>query len=240
MLTIFLRTIILYIAVVGLLRAMGKREIGQMQPYELVVTLMIADFAAAPLDNVSTPLLNGIMPVIALVLANSVMSLLIFKCQGFKRFFTGRPALIVRNGRIDRRELERQALTVSDLMVQVRLAGCHNVFEVGVAILEPSGQMSIFPISGKRPPNADEVGVATGYETVPLTLIVDGKLQSQNMGTSVVNERWVRAQLKKIGAAAGDVLLMSIDSSGMLQAQLRDESAPLIFRKALEQSEVSW
>lgn len=240
MFTQLIRSSILYILVVLLLRAMGKRQIGQMQPYELVITLMIADFAASPLDSVDLPLINGILPIIALVLINCVLTICTFKSQRLKNLVVGKPSIVVRNGRIDQTALTRQALTVSDLLEQIRLAGFPDISSVGVAILETSGQMSVFPVSQARSLTPGDMGLRTGYETAPLTLIVDGKIQGDNLVHGTLNDIWLAKLLKQLELRADDVLLMTLSAAGVLFAQLKIPDKPLIYRKAIDASQVCW
>jgi uncharacterized membrane protein YcaP (DUF421 family) len=240
MLTLFFRSIIIFVLVVVMMRTMGKREMGQLQPFELVISLMIADFAASPLSDISTPLVTGLMPIIALVLINNIFNVIILKSQKLRRLIGGKPVVLVRNGRIDLAQLDKNALPVADLLEQIRLAGYPDITEVGAAIFEPSGQMSVFPISQKRPATTQELGIQTAYETVPLTLIIDGEIQTENLRHGKLSDVWLAAQLQQLELAAGQILLMSLSSQGVLHVQLRKGDAPMIFKKLDSAQEAIW
>lgn len=240
MLTLFFRSIILFVIVVVMMRTMGKREIGQLQPFEMVIALMIADFAASPLENVSIPLIVGLIPIMALVLCSNIFSIMIFKSQKLRRLISGKPVILVRNGRIDEKELIKNALTISDLLEQIRLAGYPDIAQVGCAVYETSGQLSVFPISQTRPVTAGEMGIKTGYETVPLTLIVDGAIQKGNLIHGVLSEDLIRDTLRRLKLEEKDILLMSLTVAGVLQIQLRKSDAPLIFCPAKHFEGVKW
>lgn len=240
MLTAFIRAAIIYLIVIVVFRAMGKRQVGQIQPYELILVIMVADFASSPLEGSGTPLINGILPIFALVLINSIITIITYKSQKLKSIINGKPTVLVHNGKIDVNEMKKQAFSVSDLLEELRLGGFSDITSVGCAILESSGKLSIFPISQKRPISPKDVNIKTAYETVDLTLIVDGKVQRNNLSFGKVSESWLMGLLKDFGAKPDEILLLTLTSSGVAHMQKKDASEPITQKKVLSPSEVAW
>lgn len=143
MLVLVIRTLILYLVVVLSLRIMGKRQIGEMQPSELVVAIMISDLASVPMQSIDIPLMAGVIPVLALLVGEVTMSYISLKSKRARRYITGEPSVVITNGHIIERELERLRFNLNDLMEQLRLSGCPNPCDIQVAVLETNGQLSI-------------------------------------------------------------------------------------------------
>ena len=150
MLTIFTRSVLLYIASVLAMRAMGKREVGQLQPFELVVVIMIAELAATPMGGVGIPLLYGILPMVALVVCHGIITALCMRCQWFRTWLSGQPTVLMRNGVICEKQMRKTAMDLNDLMEAIRTAGILDPAEVGTVVLEPGGQVNVFPKADYR------------------------------------------------------------------------------------------
>lgn len=239
MLTMFLRALLLYLMIILLMRLMGKRQIGQLQPYELVFTVLIADLAASPMGDVGVPLLYGVMPIAALMLCYAVISLLTLKSEKAHLLLTGRPSILVRSGVIAQDEMRRQGLSISELMEQMRLHGIENVHQVGCAVLETSGQISFFPTSQSRPVTPKDLQLRTGYESLPLHLIQDGKLQLESLTGANLTQKWLCRQLHRFNAAIEDVYFCALDTEGVLCVQKKQENR-VRFAQALKPEEVNW
>ncbi|MDR2515627.1 MAG: DUF421 domain-containing protein [Christensenellaceae bacterium] len=235
----FLRAMILYVAVMAVIRVMGKRQAGQLQPYELVFALVIANIVAAPMADVGVPLVYSIMPVGALMLCYALFSILSLKSQRIRAVITGRPTILVRNGVIDETAMKRQSFSLTELMERVRESGMVNLHEVGCAILEVNGQVSVFAVSQKRTVTPEDLGIATGYEGLPLNLVLDGVVQVQSLKLAGLNEAWLNEKLKKMGAEPKDLYFCALDTSGLLSLQRRGEGR-LLLLEALEASKVRW
>lgn len=145
MLMVFVRATVMYLVVMLTMRLMGKRMIGQMQPFELAVAMLIADLAAAPLNDLGIPLLYGLVPMLALLLSHSVMTLLCCKFPAVRQLISGKPAVMIKDGAIDYSEMVKQCYSINDLMEALRVAGQLDISQVGTAILETNGQLSAFP-----------------------------------------------------------------------------------------------
>ena len=238
MLTVFIRSVLLVCLAVCALRLMGKRQVGQLQPFELVIAIMIADLAATPMESLDTPLWRGIVPMAALVMLHQIFSLLSLKSQKMRRFFSGSPTVIIRNGQIDYQALEKLCFNLNDLLEELRTGGVLSPTEVGTAIMETSGKLSVFPTSQKRPVTPEDM--KTGNEGIPLTLILDGQLEQNNLPLLGKDEDWLRQQLGSMGfSEIRQVLLCYIDTDGVMSVHgFRGE--PPERRRVLSSGEVRW
>ena len=239
MLTMYIRALILYVVVIFLMRLMGKRQIGQLQPYELVFNMIIADLAATPMSDVGIPLLYGVMPIAATVLVYAVISLLTLKSEKARLILTGRPTILVRNGVIQQQEMKRQGFTITELMEQVREHGIENLHEVGCAVLEISGQVNVFPIAKKRPVTPDDLHLRVKYENLPLHLIQDGCLQKDSLCSAHLTESWLTQQLRRFNCTIPDAYYCALDTEGVMCLQKKKETR-VQFLQALRPEEVTW
>ena len=239
MLTMFLRAAILYVFVIAVVRGMGKRQIGEMQPYELAITILIADLASAPMGSPSIPLLHGVLPIAALLVLQSLLTLATLKSDKLRSWINGKPSILVRDGVIDEKELRRQALSLSELLEEARIAGVSSLSQIGFAVLEVSGDLSVYPLSQNRPVTPADMGISTEYEGMTLALVLDGSIQAGNLKTGCLSEEWLLRQLSKIKMDAREVLVCTLDTSGMLYAQKKGSGA-VTKRQALNPKEVRW
>lgn len=239
MLTMFVRALLLYVLVILLMRLMGKRQIGQLQPFELVFTVIIADLAASPMSDVGVPLLYGVLPIAALMLCYAVFSLLTLKCEKARELLSGRPTVLVHNGIINQEEMRRQGLSISELMEQVREGGLENLHDVGCAVLEISGRINVFPLSQQRAVTPEDLGLETRYEGLPLHLIMDGKPQRDSLASAQLSEKWLSAQLKRFDGTIQDTYLCSLDTDGVLCVQKKEEKR-VHFAQVLRPEQVKW
>lgn len=223
MLILPVRTLILYLLVVLIVRIMGKHQIGQLQPFELVITIMISELAAVPMQDTDIPLISGIIPILTLLFIQVTLSLLSLKSETARRIICGGPSILIENGRIMERELTMLRYNINDLLEQLRLKNLPNIADVEYAILETSGKLSIIPKSQKRPLNPEDLKIETSYEGLPATLVVDGILKRSNLALVKKDEDWLREELQKFGINSWkDVLLASLDTTGKLFFQLKE------------------
>lgn len=222
MVNIFFRAFIIYIFVVAVMRLSGKVEVGQMTPAELVFSLLIADLAATPLADDSIPLLHGLMPILALLVGQMLLSVLTLKSRAMRSLLVGRPSVVVRHGKIDEMELARQRLCVDDLLEQIRIAGYSDLTQVETAIFEPSGDLSVFPKKSAAPPGAQELGLSPKETGLAVTIVADGCLSPESLQKSGHDERWLQKILSQNGVSAPqDVLVLSVDEAGTVFFQKR-------------------
>ena len=226
MLTIFFRGIILYAVSVFAVRLMGKRQIGQLQPYELVAAILIADVAAGPISGADIPLMYGVVPIFALVMMHSLMGVIGMKSPGFRRFINGSARVLVQDGAIQYEELKRVCLTVSDLLEIVRANGIMNLSEAGTVVLETNGAISVFPLSPQRPLTPENLGLSVPPATLPHILITDGQYRQDEIARAGLTRPQLDAFLQRQGVSPQDrVLLCLLDGNGQAFLQVCGEDA---------------
>jgi len=241
MVTGFLRTVILFLVTTVALRLMGKRQLAQLQPYEVVITLMISDLATQPMGDVEIPLLGGVVAILTLLLMHCLLTSLAFSSMRLRRLICGRPSVLVRDGKICEKELQRLCFDLSDLLEGIRSQGVIGLHETGSVVLETNGALSVFPSSDNRPATRREQGLPRVYDGIPLTLILDGKMQSRAMRIAGLDEGWLRRILQAQGVARdADVLLAALDTQGKLLVQEKGEDGRLITVDAVPPEKVRW
>ncbi|MBQ3574502.1 MAG: DUF421 domain-containing protein [Clostridia bacterium] len=238
MFTLFLRAVFLYGLMILTMRLLGKRQLGEFEPYELALTILLADIISSPIGSVSTPLLYGILPVAAVIFVHGVISVACVKSDKIRSIISGRPTLVISRGEIKLKELDRLCLSISDLLEGLRSAGFMDPNEVGTAVVEANGKISAFAASGKRPPYKEEMDMACDYEGLPMVLIVNGRVQADNLDIIGRDEKWLRGVLSAKGVKAGEISLCMIDTSGRMTVQPKG-AKPMFFR-AMEAGEVKW
>jgi uncharacterized membrane protein YcaP (DUF421 family) len=209
------RTIILYLIIVLVLRIMGKRQIGQLQPFELVIILMISELAVIPSQDTGIPLFAGLFPVLVLLLLGLSISQISLKNEKARAVICGTPTILIDKGKILEDELGKLRYTISDLLEQLRVKNIPDIADVEYAILETDGQLSVIPKSGKRPVTPDDLKLKIPTEKIPYTLIMDGVLQSQNFSKAEISQNWLKKQLKKANINdPKEVLIATVDAQG--------------------------
>jgi len=241
MLTVFTRTLILYALSVLAIRLMGKRQVGQLQPYEFVLALMIAELAAAPMEDIGTPLLYGIVPILGMMILHGLAALLSAKSMFFRRMLSGGPSVIIRKGVIQYHEMKRLCYTISDLLEELRSQGYLNIADIHTAIMETNGKLSIFPYAQKRPATPEDLHLSPPEEGIPMTLVVDGRIQKDHLQRCGLDDAWLKKQLKRAGTPdEKDILLASLDTQGKLFIQQKAENSPPSQIQALDAKAVKW
>jgi len=225
MLLVIIRTLILYAATVLLLRVMGKRQIGQLQPYELVVIIMISELAAIPMQNTGIPLVSGLIPIFILVAAQVALSLISLYSEKARGAICGKPSIVIANSRIVEEELKRLRYNLNDLLEQLRLKDVPDISEVEYAILETSGQLSVILKSEKRPLMPQDLNISPDYEDLPTTLIIDGRVIDENLTRIGRDINWLQKELKSLKVTSTrDVFFASLDAHGQLYYQLKSSA----------------
>lgn len=225
MLIIFVRTIILYILIIIVLRLMGKRQIGQLQPSELVVALIIADLAAVPMAEVGIPLINGIVPIITLFILEELLSFLSMKSETARGIISGKPSIVIERGIIMEDELSKLRYNLNDLLEQLRLNNYPNVKDIDFAILETSGQLSIIPKPECSPVTKKDMKVSTTVQHIPVTAIIDGRTISDNLHRIGLSNDWLIKELKKQKIdSSKKVFFAYLDPDRKLVCQLKGSS----------------
>jgi Predicted membrane protein len=226
MIIVVIRTLILYTLVIVALRLMGKREIGQLQPFELVVILMISDLAAVPSENVGIPLLSGIIPILVLLSASLTLAWISLKSQKARDIICGKPSILIERGKIIEEEMKNNCYNLTDLLEELRLKNIPNIADVEFAILENNGQLSVIPKALKRPTTPEDFYMTPKYEGLPHTLIMDGKLNRKALENSNKTLDWLNNELEKQDTKIEDVFFASLDSSDKLYVQTKQSKRP--------------
>ena len=206
----FLRTIILYLLIIAGVRLMGKRQVGELEPSELVLALIIADLAAVPMQDFGIPLLSGIIPILTLLCITMILSVLTMKSVKFRAIICGRPSIIVENGKIHQREMKKNRFTVDELTEELRMKGITDLSTVKYAILETNGMISVLPYANQLPVTAEQMNVTPDDVGLPIVIINDGRVLDHNLKTRGLDENWLKKRLEehKIKSAK-DVFLLT-------------------------------
>ena len=229
MFIIFLRVLIIYIVVLIFLRLMGKRQLGEMQPYEVVITLIIADLATLPMSDSNIPLLNGILPLAILVLIHYIITFLTRKSVKIRRLLSGRPVIVVSPNGIEYKAIQELNMNIDDLIEMMRQLNYYSFDQVLYAIIETNGKMSIIPSSSSAPATASDVGKGQDETSLPSVVIADGKIIKDELKKSKIDNKKLSSILKHLKITKQDeVIIMSIDESGKMYYQLKGQPYKLI------------
>ncbi len=181
MVLVLIRTVILYFLVLLTFRVMGKSELSEMSPFQLVIVFMIAELAAIPIESTSSSLLNGIAAIFALMFLQTLLSTIAIKCEWFKNFINGRPSILIEKGEINQKELRNLRITLNDLQEQLRIKDIYSFADVEFAIMESNGELSVIPKAGKRNVTISDMGIKENEIYLPLVIISDGTLYDGNL-----------------------------------------------------------
>ena len=223
MFTGLVRTVILYILIIAGVRLMGKRQVGELEPSELVLSLIIADLASVPMQDYGIPLLSGVVPILTLLALTMMLSVLTMKSVRFRALMCGRPSIVVRNGVLDQKEMTRNRLTVDELLEELRGQGYHDLTAVQYAILETNGRLSVLPRAGQRPPTAQEMGVRAKESGLPWVVVSDGRLLERNLTALGRDRAWLKQELGRRGMrGVEEVFLLLADETGQVYLAPRE------------------
>ena len=212
MLIVFLRSIVLYIIVLIVMRLMGKREIGQLQPFELAIAIMIADLAAVPMAETGIPISNGIIPILGLLVMHLIISFLNLKSMKIREILCGKPAILIYRGKIDEKVQER-----------LRSSNVVNLGDVEYAILETSGQVTVIQKPDKRTTTPKDFNITPEYEGIPYDLVVDGKVMYKNLKTIGKDYNWLKKQVNKFNMEPEEALIVTFDGGSQMFCQKKLE-----------------
>ena len=222
MLINFFRAIILYIIVLIVMRLMGKREIGQLQPFELVISIMIADLASTPMTDVGTPITNGIIPILGLLVIHLVISVINMKSIRGREIICGRPTILIYRGKIDEKALKKERFTINELEERIRGSNVYSLGDVEYAILETSGQVTVIQKPEKRTTTPQDFNITPEYEGIPYDLVVDGRVMEDNLKAIGKDLNWLNQQLKKFKMRPDEALIVTLDGKGEFFCQKKE------------------
>ncbi|MBA5851372.1 DUF421 domain-containing protein [Clostridium sp. cel8] len=222
MFIVIFRTIILYTVVIISMRLMGKKQIGEMEPFELVIAIMISELASLPMQDTRISILRGIIPIITLLFLQSTIAFLQLKSEKMRLLFSGSPTILINKGVLNLKELRREKFNLNDLLEELRLQGYYNISDIEYAVLETSGKISVIPKTNLSPVTKEDMKVTSPQDRLPITLILDGKLNLKNLKIINKDKSWLNNKLKKDNIdSVEDVLIAMIDSKGKLFYQCK-------------------
>lgn len=233
MLTIIIRSIIIYLIVLLVFRLMGKRQLGQMQPFELVLTLIIADLATIPMAEVSVPVLHGVVPLLTLVVLHFILTLISRSSHFFSKIISGKPVIIVNPKGIDYKAMKKLNLSTDDIFEALRGAGYFNISQVQYAIMETNGKVSVMPKAEYAPLTNGDLKTNTNESFLPIVLVSEGKMIKENIELANISQGEIEDIINKNskGASVKDVLLLTLDRMGEGYLQLKKGEGKTITAK---------
>ncbi len=211
MITTIIRTIILYVFVTFAIRVMGKRQIGDMQPNELVITLLISEIVAIPLQDISQPILSGVVAIFMLIVLEIVMSCLSLKSVKIRKFMSGNSVVIINNGIVDQNAMKNVRMTVLDLVEQLRGQNVFDISTVAFAVLEINGNLSVLLKSGDQPATVKDMGIKKEKAALALPVISDGKILGDSLKALNITTDALNKKLRANQTTASEVFLMTLD-----------------------------
>lgn len=222
---VLIRTIILYFIVLLTFRIMGKSELSEMSPFQLVIVFMIAELAAIPIESTSSSLFNGVAAIIALMFLQTLISTIAIKCERFKNFINGRPSILIEKGVINQKELRDLRITLNDLQEQLRIKDIYSFADVEFAIMESNGELSVIPKKNKQNVTLSDLGIEEGELHLPLVVISDGIVYERNLLKLNLRDSFLQDKLNECGLKSyKDVFLAFTDDRKRLHIYISDEN----------------
>lgn len=218
-----IRTLIIYTAIIVSFRIMGKRQIGELEPAELVVAVLISDLAAHPLQDIGTPLLYGLIPVLTLLCCEVLISAGVVKSIKFRSFICGKPSFVISRGRINQKEMKKNRFTLDELAEQLRKKDISDISTVKYAILETDGSLSTLLHTDRLPLTPKQMNVQTEDAGYPVIVINNGRVLENNLKTMGLNDIWLKNQLKNRRVdSVEDIYLMTVDENGRIYYTVKE------------------
>ncbi|MBQ9375909.1 MAG: DUF421 domain-containing protein [Ruminococcus sp.] len=211
MLIVFFRAIILYIIIIFSIRLMGKRQLGELQPSELVVTILMSNIATLPIEDINIPMLMGVIPIFTLVCLDVGLSYLTMKSRRFRKVVSGSPKIIITNGKIDQKQMKKLRFTIDDLMESLRSEQVFDIAEVQLAVVETTGKITVYQKPEKQPCNCEDMGITKPATNPPQLIVDDGEIVENALSYLSLDKKWLESALKKEKCKLDDVFLMTAD-----------------------------
>lgn len=220
-----IRTIILYLLIILGIRLLGKRQIGELEPSELVLSLIIADLAAVPMQDFGIPLLMGLIPILTLLCLSAILSGLTVRSIRFRALLCSRPSIVVRDGKVLSKELNKNRFTVDELMEELRMAGITDLSSVKYAVLETTGRISVLPYVQDQPVTPRAMGLKPREGGLPITIISDGRVLRRNLRARNLSQSWLDQELASRGMKSPrEVFLLTVDEGGKVYFSPKEDT----------------
>ena len=223
MLLPFFRTVLLYAVMILVIRILGKRQIGQMEPSEFVVTMMVANLATIPMENPEIPLPSGLVPIATILGAELLMTQLNLKSSRLRKILCGKPVILIENGNILQNNLRKSRITLDELTGHLREKDVLDIRAVQYAILETNGNLSVFPYPKEKPASARDAGIPARKQYLPVTIISDGRLLSDNLAVAKKDVAWVQKVLRAQDCSLQDTWLLTVDGGDRVVFYRRED-----------------
>lgn len=224
MLVGLIRSFILYLILIIVIRLMGKRQLGQMEASEFVVTMLVADLAAVPMQDLGIPLLSGLIPILTVLFMELILSTLSYHSITVRTLFCGRPVILMENGKIIQENLKKTRINPDELTELLREQNILDLSTVKYAILEANGQLSALLQAEYQPLTPKDMNIQMQEISLPITIISGGKLLHENLKISGNNEKWLEKTLKKHNCAIENVYLLTVEPSGKIYISIKSEA----------------
>lgn len=221
MLVLIFRVLILYILAIIVMRMMGKREIGQMQPFELAITFIISELLVMPMENNGVPLINSVVSVFTITFSQLLFSYLTLKSEKLQELMSGKPTVMLVNGELNEKHLREQNYNITELLEQLRLSGVDKITDVEYAVLETNGQLSVILKPEKRPVTVEDMGIQKEYEGAPINVVLDGKIIKENLNRANVTEKEVMLEINKNKLKLENVFFATVNSKKEFHMQAK-------------------
>lgn len=219
---LIIRSLILYLLLIIVIRLLGKRQLGEMEPSEFVVTLLIADLASVPMQDLGIPLMSGIVPILSVLVLEIILSFLSYYSITFRKILCGRPVVLMENGKIIQDNLKKTRITPDELTELLREKEIIDLSIVKYAILETNGQVSAILDTLDQPLTARTAGKTVSPLFLPITLISGGKILSHNLMISGHDQKWIDSLLQKHGCKTKDVFLLTVDGTDQIYLSIKE------------------
>lgn len=211
---IFIRTAIIYVFIIIAVRLMGKRQVGELKPHELVITILISAVAVIPLEENGMPLANCLVPILLFISLEIFVSVLSMKNLKFRNLIQGRPIFIIRNGKLDQKKLREMRFTIDDIVDALRQQGIFDISEVEDAVIETNGTISVLQKAEYKPLTPNDTAISVKENGMPVAIVIDGKSVSEYFNEYKIKESEIELVLQSVGKPAEKIMLLTIDDAG--------------------------
>ncbi len=210
----FIRAAIIYVFIIIAVRLMGKRQVGELKPHELVITILISAVAVIPLEENSMPLANCLVPILLFISLEIIVSVISMKNLSFRNLIQGRPIFIIRNGKLDQKKLKEMRFTMDDIVDALRQQGTFDISEVEDAVIETNGTISVLPKAEYKPLTPNDVGISVKENGMPVAIVIDGKPVSEYFNEYKIKESEIELILQSVNKKSERIMLLTIDDAG--------------------------
>ncbi len=223
MVTIIIRTLLIYVILIGTMRIMGKRQLGELEISDLVTTLLLSEIAAMPIENQEIPVMYAVIPIITLLTLEVILSVILMKCPKLKNLASARPNIIISKGKLNQRELTKIRISLDELISELRQSNISDISEVEYAILEQNGKITVIPKASSKPPSAEQLGLDIKESGIMHLIIADGKINSYNLGLLNIEESELYGMLEKKNLDLKQIFMLTMDDSGKMNIIMKEK-----------------